>query len=374
MHPCRRAAADVQTRRCAICRASAGGAPPVWKCVVRDVRPAAHRLRPTRIGQLGDAGDDAARGPPCRGARVRLPLDLPACPSARRPRAGPGVRRGARPVAARGRRPGVPRCARPGRAAGLRRGAHRAHRSGDGHDLCAVHCAGAAREDTGVTRRPEQRAAHGRGRHGLDAGGAHRRRRAVRAPGRTDGRVPALPAGAVDAGPGRVLRRVLHRAPSPLRALAGPATASSGPGRRRRGSCAAEGRAARAGLDQQHPAGPDEDRRVRGDRSRGRARGWPRSGRCPCRRPRPCRPGGRRPGPLAAPAARHARAGPRRPGRPACPGRHGGLLRPELLAPGDGSRTSTAGAALDEAERVLDAFAPARTESAPRATPPRPSA
>jgi probable F420-dependent oxidoreductase len=42
---------------------------------------------------------------------------------------------------------------------------------------------------------------------------------------------------------------------------------------------------------------------------------------------------------------------------------------PRVTAPG-----VEAGAALDEAERVLDAFAPARTESWPRPTPPRPPA
>ena len=116
-------------------------------------------------------------------------------------------------------------------------------------------------------------------RDGLAAGGVRRRRRAVRAARRADGRVPALPGGAVDAGPRRVRGRVLHRAALARGPAARAATAPAGAAGRRRRAGAAPRRAARPGLDLQQPAGPHRPRRVDRDGARRRARGRARPGR-----------------------------------------------------------------------------------------------
>ena len=97
---------------------------------------------------------------------------------------------GPRPAARVGPRPGRPAC--------VRRGAHRPDPSGDGDHLRAVHRPRAACEDARVARCAVAGPAHRGCRHGLAAGGVRRRRRAVRASRRPDGRVPALPEGVVD--------------------------------------------------------------------------------------------------------------------------------------------------------------------------------
>ena len=107
-----------------------------------------------------------------------------------------------------------------------------------------------------------RRPAHRGARDGLAAAGVRRRRRALRAARRADGRVPALPGGAVDAGPGRVRRRLLHRAALARGPAARATPAPAGAAGRRRRAGAAPRRAARPGLDRQQPAGPHRPRRV----------------------------------------------------------------------------------------------------------------
>ena len=185
-------------------------------------------------------------------------------------------------------------------------GAHRPDPAGDGDHLRAVHGARAAREDADVAGRAVRRAAHRGARDGLAAAGVRRRRRAVRAARRADGRVPALPGGAVDAGPGRVRRRVLHRAALARGPAARATTAPSGAAGRRRRAGAAPRRAARPGLDRQQPAGPHEARRVDRDGARRRARGRARPGGRADRRVAPRRRGSRRATSSCAHCARRA--------------------------------------------------------------------
>ena len=247
--------------------------------------------------------------------------------------------------------------ARPGRPARARRGAHRPDPSGDGDHLRAVHRSRAAREDADVAGRAVRRPAHRGSRDGLAAAGVRRRRRALRAARRADGRVPALPGGAVDAGPGRVRRRVLHRAAFARGPAARATTAPAGAAGRRRCAGTAPRRAARPGLDLQQPAGPHRPRRVDRDGARRRARGRARPGGRADRGARRRRPRRRRPRAAAPAAPGDAGAGARRSRGAARAGRHGGLPRPQPLARVPRRRR---GAALEHAERVLDAFAPTR--------------
>ena len=166
-------------------------------------------------------------------------------------------------------------------------------RLGTATDLRAVHGARAAREDADVAGRAVRRPAHRGSRDGLAAGGVRRRRRALRAARRADGRVPALPGGAVDAGPCRVRRRVLHRAALARGPAARATTAPPGAAGRRRRAGAAPRRAARPGLDRQQPAGPHRARRVDRDGARRRARGRARPGGGADRGARRRRPGRR---------------------------------------------------------------------------------
>ena len=157
--------------------------------------------------------------PSRRGARVRVAVDLPARALPLDGELGPLYRAVHDPVVPSRTSPGTPIGSGWGRRPSARRSRARA-----------------AREDPDVAGRAVRRPAHCRARDRLAAAGVRRRRRTLRAAGRADGRVPALPGGAVDAGPRRVSRRVLHGA-----ALAhGPAAraATAPPSAARRRGCA----------------------------------------------------------------------------------------------------------------------------------------
>ena len=165
--------------------------------------------------------------------------------------------------------------------------------------------------------------------------GVRRRRRALRAARRADGRVPALPGGAVDAGPRRVRRRVLHRAALAHGPAARATAAPPGAAGRRRRAGAAPRRAARPGLDRQQPARPHRSRRVDRDGARRRARGRARPGGAADRGAPPSRRGSR----CSTISRRCARRASRR---------------------SSWTSTSHPASTLEDAERVLEAFAPTR--------------